>query len=305
MTAGRGPLFAASIAAAVLLLSPLPSSAWGREGHEIIGIIAAHYLTPAARGRIDALLGADRSGLTRNTGIASESTWADRYRDSDRRGGARRYRRTREWHYVDIELAAPDLGTACFGRPRLAPGVPASKGPADDCIVDKVDEFGAELADPATTRAERLRALQFLLHFVGDLHQPLHCADDHDRGGNDRRVLSPARRAASLHQYWDTVFVEALGRSSGRVANRLIASISARQRRRWSSGAPADWAMQSFRIARSVAYGDLPAADESGRYRLDRRYDAAAINAVRIQLQRAGVRLALLLNRALTPQAPR
>ena len=306
MTTGRRTLFAASLAAAAIaLFAPGCSFAWGSEGHEIVAAIAAHYLTPAARERVDDLLAADQSGLTRSTGIAAEATWADRYRDSDRRRGGSRYRRTREWHYVDIELDAPDLRAACFGRPRLQPGVPASRGPARDCLVDKVDEFRAELSDPATPRAERLRALQFLLHFVGDLHQPLHAGDDHDRGGNAKRVVSPGRRGGNLHYYWDTVFVAALGRSSGGVANRLIAGISPRQRRLWSAGTPEDWAAQSFRVARTVAYGDLPPADAAGRYRLGRRYEAAATAAVRIQLERAGVRLARLLNDAFAPRTER
>ena len=271
--------------------------AWGDEGHEVIGLIAAHYLTPVARQRVDALLSTDRSGLTRGTGIAVEATWADRYRDSDR--GGERYRRTHRWHYVDLELNSDDLRVACYGEPALPRGMPASRGPARDCIVDKVVEFEGELAARATSPAERLRALQFLLHLVGDLHQPLHCSDDHDRGGNDERVAIRGHRIMRLHGAWDSAFVRRLGRSPSLVAAALIGRITPAERRRWSAGTPALWALQSHAVAVRVAYGELPQSGPGGVYRLDRRYVAAATTAVRRQLERAGVRLAALLNAAL------
>ena len=288
---------AALLAAAALLpAQPRPAFAWGSEGHRIVGLIALHYLQPAVRRRVEAILATDDSGLVRGSGIAAESTWADRYRDSDRDRGGARYRRTRQWHYADIERRAPDLRRACFGERPLPPGEPASRGPADDCVIDKVRQFNLELAQPTTTPAERLRALQFLLHFVGDLHQPLHCGDDHDRGGNDERTVVPGARAGSLHHDWDTTFVAALGRSPERVAARLVRSISPAERRAWSRGTVADWAMQSHRLADRVAYGRLPRPGADGRYRLDDAYLAAAESTVRIQLQRAGLRLARLLN---------
>ncbi len=290
-------LRAALLAAAALVLAqPRPARAWGAEGHRIVGLIAQHYLRPAVRRRVDAILATDHSGLVRGTGIAAESTWADRYRDSDRDRRGARYLRTRQWHYIDLERRAPDLRRACFGERPLPPGEPASRGPADDCVVDKVRQFDQELAQPATSAAERLRALQFLLHFVGDLHQPLHCSDDHDRGGNDERVLVAGARAGSLHHAWDTTFVAALGRSPERVAADLIRGISPADRRVWSGGTVADWAMQSHRVAERIAYGRLPRPDAGGRYRLDAAYVTASKGAVRVQLQRAGLRLARLLN---------
>lgn len=267
---------------------PRDALAWGDEGHEIIGLIAAQALRPDVRERVAALLATDHSGLTRGTGIAVQSTWADRYRNL--------HPRTGRWHYVNLELRRPDLRTACFGERPLPPGVAASRGPAKDCVVDKVRQFNRELAAAATAPAERLRALQFLLHLVGDLHQPLHCADDHDRGGNDERTLIAGRPAGSLHHDWDTVFVAKLGRSPQRVAARLVRRISPAERRRWSAGTPADWALQSHAVAVRIAYGMLPRPDARGRYRLDAAYVAAATAATRSQLERAGVRLAALLN---------
>jgi hypothetical protein len=287
--------------AALLLAALLPTAAhaWGDEGHEVIGLIAEHFLTPTARRRVDALLATDGSRLTPDASIASETTWADRFRDSDRTAGGARYRATREWHFVDIELRDRDLDAACYGHPALPRPVAASAAPAHRCIVDQIMAFRAELADPAVPAAERLAALQFLLHFIGDLHQPLHASDDHDRGGNDKHVAASGFARGTLHQYWDSVFVSRLGENSAAVAQRLSAEITPAERADWSRGTVADWAMQSFLLGRSLAYGQLPQADAAGGYDLPPAYVDAATEATRLQLERAGVWLAVVLNAAL------
>jgi hypothetical protein len=272
-----------------------PVWAWGDEGHEVIALIAQSRLDPTARKNLEALLAADTDTLTAPN-IAEAAIWADKYRDSDRNGARQN---TRLWHFVDLELSAPDLDRACFGRPALPAGTLASNGPAQDCVVDKIDEFAAELANPSTGRSERVVALKFLLHLVGDLHQPLHASDDHDRGGNDKRVSAAGMRAETLHHYWDTDFVEQLGPDPQQIATKLMAHISAADARDWGQGNPADWAMQSFKVAKDDAYGQLPALDEVGKYRLTDTYVAMADRDVALQLSKAGVRLALLLNRAL------
>jgi len=284
---------------ALILLAPPAAHAWGDEGHEIVALIAWNYLQPPVRARVAQLLARDASGLVADRGIAAEATWADRFRDADRGGTGLHYAATREWHFVDIELADHDLDAACFGHPALPNAVDASEGPAHACIVDKIEQFRRELADPHRSDLERLIALQFLLHLLGDLHQPLHASDNHDRGGNLERVEAPGYRAGNLHYYWDSVFVERLGENSAAAAEALIADISPGLEREWRGGSVADWAMQSFEIARKVAYGELPAADSAGRYRLSEPYVRDATAAVRLQLERAGVRLATLLNSAL------
>lgn len=286
----------------LLLARPVTGRCWGDEGHEIVGRIAAHYLKPQVRSRVAAILAEDRTGLTRSTGIPEESTWADKFRDSDRDTTRIRYGQTNQWHFIDIEIDAPAVDAACFQHPPLAPGGNASEGPAADCILDKIDEFAAELHSRRTSPEERRLALQYLLHFVGDLHQPLHAADHHDRGGNDVHVKAADEPAGNLHHYWDTVFVRRLGASSDAVARRLIAGISPRQRRDWSSGSTRAWTKQSFEIGRSHVYGGLPAAaaPAGSDLALDDAYVSDAQRIVARQLQRAGLRLARLLNRALS-----
>jgi hypothetical protein len=181
------------------MTAPCPAFAWGDEGHEIIALIAEHYLDSAARAKMAMLLAADTDTLTAHN-IASEATWADKYRDSDRFTTKIRYQETRLWHFVDIELSEPDILSACFGHPPLPSGVPASEGPPRTCVVDKIDQFAAELGNPATAAPEQLLALKFLLHFVGDLHQPLHAADDHDAGGTKKIVAAGGLHSGNLQQ---------------------------------------------------------------------------------------------------------
>jgi hypothetical protein len=273
--------------------------AWGDEGHQIVALIAQHYLDARVELRVQALLASDRSALVSGSSMASEATWADRYRDADRDADRRHYEQTRQWHYVDIELSSPNLARACFAHPALPPATPASAGPAEDCVVDKIDQFEAELRNPRTSPDERRLALQFLLHLVGDVHQPLHASDDRDQGGNRKRVSARGMHAGNLHHYWDTEFVRLLGEEPQSVSQRLLARISASDIEAWQRGSPADWARESFWLAKAVSYGALPPADGGGRYRLSAGYVRDAITAVQLQLSRAGVRLAAVLNRDL------
>jgi hypothetical protein len=276
--------------------------AWGDKGHEIVGLIAQHYLTPTVRRKVDAIIAQDRSGLaTTDTGeaIADESTWADEYLDADDR--RLHYIATRNWHFVDLERSGADMSAACFGRATLPPGIPASAGPANDCVVDKIEEFEAELANPRTPPPERLMALQFLLHFVGDLHQPLHASDDHDRGGNSKHVTLAGMGSGNLHAFWDSQFVEALGTEPQAVANSLTTRITAAEKAAWETGTAEQWAMDSYSVSKQTAYGALSSPRPDGVYGLTASYEAKAKTAVADQLSKAGVRLALLLNRALGP----
>jgi hypothetical protein len=281
--------------------APTPAAAWGDEGHRITALVADHFLEPAVRAKIEAMLAADIDDLTAHD-IASEATWADRYRDSDRggsQGSQERYRGTREWHYVNIEIDGPDLARACFEHPLLPAGAPASRGPAHACIVGKIDQFAAELADGETNADERLVALKFLLHLVGDVHQPLHAADDHDAGGNSKRISAGGLGAGNLHELFDIELVEHLGTDPQQIASYLISRVSDRKWREWSRGSAAAWAMQSFEIARDHAYARLPPPASDRSYRLPPAYIEQETRDVAVQLSKAGVRLAFVMNDAL------
>ena len=298
--------FAATTLAALCVIACVPFAsqpalAWGDEGHEVVALIADHYLEPGVRAKVQSLLGGDRTRLTPDKGIAAEATWADKFRDSDR--GTKKpvhYNATRNWHYVDLEIGAtPDLVSACFGQPALPAGTPASNGPASDCIVDKINEFSAELRQPHLGTKERRLALQFLLHLVGDIHQPLHASDARDQGGNEKTVAGLGLTSSSLHAAWDTDFVTRLGNDAATVATQLISRIAPTDQARWSTGTPADWAQESYETARDHAYGKLPPPTSPNHYTLTSAYVDDATTVCATQLSKAGVRLAHVLNEGL------
>ena len=281
------------LAAALMTICALPGSAlaWGREGHAVVAQIARGYLTPKAAAAVDALLATDTDTLT-PPDLGARASWADAWRKD--------HRQTTEWHFVDIELEHPDLAGACFGFPASA--TPASTGPEKDCVVGRLEAFEKELADPKTDAAERLLAFKFVLHFVGDLHQPLHAADNEDRGGNCVPLALGGPRTVNLHSYWDTVVVEAIEPDADKLAATLAAQITAADRKAWEKGDARTWAMESFAVAKSSVYtiGSKPGcASDAAPVALPSGYDQAAQAAVALQLKKAGVRLALALNRAL------
>src|SRR5262249_12580125 len=125
------------------------AAAWGDEGHEIVGVIAYGFLKPAARQKVDALLAADRDRLTAPD-FVSRTTWADKFRDSDRHSTKIHYNATHNWHFVDTELDDGNMDAACHQHPPLPAGTVASVGPAEACVVDKITQFAAELRSPST-----------------------------------------------------------------------------------------------------------------------------------------------------------
>ena len=312
---------------ALLGWQPPESWAWGPEGHRIIALIADQALqtqAPAVHSKIAEILATDKSNEWTKTDIASEATWADALREKSPEGRVA----STKWHYVKLDPDNPDLSKACFGRPALPPLRPASHGPSDNCVVDKIAQFTKELREPDTLASERLMALQFLLNLVGDIHDPLYVIDHDDQNGQCVAVLPPGGKApVRLNTYWDdTLVAEAAGRDPVKAAHQLTAGLAPGELEKWSGGAPEEWAQQSYGVAKSVVYefpaqpGPLPAprphagegrvgaptpkgaprtaADSCGPialYRLDTAYRNRAIAAVKEQLSKAGIRLAFLL----------
>jgi hypothetical protein len=307
-----------------LILGCGPCLAWGNEGHEIIGTVAAGILereSPDTLKRVNAILKRDKDDLTDHD-IASEATWADAFRESS--PTARQA--TRQWHFVDIDFDSPDINKACFGN--VEASAPASEGLPNDCVVHKIDGFKAELADPDTPQKEQLLALKFLLHFVGDVHQPLHAATHidpdtktEDAGGNCVGILhGNATVPVRLHSYWDTALVQkAVGKDVDTAADKVSALLTNPNVGKWSGGTASDWAKESFQIAKAKVYGgvidkepeqtDFMFTDRHGEpdarcgpskvFRTDADYDTRGKATVKEQLAKAGLRLARLLQEAL------
>ncbi|MES1954435.1 nuclease S1 [Salinisphaera hydrothermalis EPR70] len=265
------------------------AQAWGPQGHALIADIAAAHLQPAVRAEVSSLLAAE--GHHRLDEIAS---WPDAIRHDRPRTG--------RWHYVDIPLDAA--------------GYKASRDcPHDHCVVARIPYFAHILGDRSASQRQRIEALKFLVHFVGDVQQPMHAEDHDDKGGNDVRLTYFGHRT-NLHRIWDSGIVDhALDlhvRSDYSIdygptraaATRLDRQITPREREQWTRGinsrhlnaAAIRWANQAHRLARRVAYGDLPAPP---RRHWSETYQQQAWPVVRRQLERGGVRLAAVLNTTL------
>jgi len=266
--------------AVALVIAAAPSSAlaWGKEGHAVVAQIARQYLSPKALSAVDALLAADAADTLTEPDMASRAAWADAWRNS--------HRETAPWHFTDIEIDGSNTADAACAN--------------DDCLTRRLALFAAQLASKDASAADRILALKFVLHFAGDLHQPLHLSDNHDKGGNCV-YLSRGGARANLHHYWDTVVVETMGKDADTVASDLYFAITPSQLKAWRKGDVNSWAVESHQVARAVVYtlGSQPGCSSGLRYDLSADYDAAALKAAKVQLQRAGVRLAVLLNDAL------
>lgn len=250
------------VLALALCASVSPLAAWGPTAHRVIGQIATDHLGDAARREVRALLG---------TSLAEASTWADEVRDDPR------WEWLDPYHFVNLDPAV--------GR--------FERCPQRGCLVDGLERAIERLRDPGASRSERAVALRQLVHFAGDLHQPLHVSHAEDRGGNQIDV-EWFGQPASLHWVWDTGIVRvALGRSWSGIAAQLEADQLAdgAREREWRSGTIRDWVHESYRLSVEVVYPSL--AD--GR-RLGREYAATHAKLVETQLAKAGIRLAWLLD---------
>ena len=265
-----------TIAAALLAILGLtgPALAWGSEGHRIAAEIAEQYLEPTTARQVRELL-----ALENETTLAGVSSWADHIR-GQRRDTAR-------WHYVNIPIRPP-AGTSA--------GYDASRDcPRGDCVVAAIEQFTATLRDKSASPGDRLEALKFVVHFVADVHQPLHCADNGDRGGNDVHVLFLGRHT-TLHAVWDTAILAPAVQGDERgYALRLFRSIAPADLARWQSGTAADWATESHKIAPAKIYGEMQYEPRT----LELFWESELLPVVNEQLEKAGVRLAALLNAAL------
>jgi S1/P1 Nuclease len=254
--------------AAVLawILSARLAFGWGTEGHRLVVRIADGMLTPAARAEVARLLAPGES-------LIALANWADDVRASRKE--------TEPWHFIDIPIdsAGLDMKRDC---------------PPAGCVISKIAEFRKVWTNPAANPASRREALLFLVHFVGDLHQPLHCANNHDKGGNDVRVVFLGE-STNLHAVWDHVLLSHMP-DEEHVFASISRMLTAERVAEWSRGTTEQWADESFHVAQRVVYGDLPRASFGGTISLGEAYQQTAEPVVRDQIAKAGVRLAAILN---------
>jgi hypothetical protein len=274
------------LAVVVTLLSSIELlHAWGAQGHRLVGLIAAERLTPAAAKQVAWLL----DGQT----LADVSSWADTLTSDQVQ--------TASWHYLNIP---PDA----FGYDRdrdcpKQPGVTAAGSRSDrwrDCVVDRISYWEERLGDAKLDRADRATALKFIVHFIGDLHQPFHALGV-GRGGNDIKVRvfgeancsnDPAKpNPCNLHSVWDGRLIFRRGLDDAAYLGELKKLIVAKRFGSQPAGTPAQWAEQSFRLAKEA----LVKPDTN----IDEGYYRRHITVIDERLSLGGVRLAAELNRIL------
>lgn len=278
--------------AAILVLSAQAALAWGPQGHRTIGAIADRLLTPGAHAAVRQLLEDDRDKFGNPSGrttLESVSEWADELHGTP---AARP-----SWHYDDVPI--------CGNEEK------ARYCPEGQCNTEQLKRLTGVLGDARAPVRERNEALKWVVHLVGDIHQPLHAADNADHGGNLVLVALEGVRTRgreNLHRAWDSDLVQLVLN----VRNRqqpprdidALAGEAANLERQVGQGTPDSWARESNNLARNVAYhypgfacNSLPA----GIVVLDGAYldDAGVVVSERLLL--GGARLAKLLNSTLAP----
>jgi len=257
------PLVVTVAAPGALFVCQPYAHGWGDKGHRIVAIIADAHLTEHSREEI-------RKLLPLETTLADAAVWPDeegrRITDFDR------------LHYVSIpdDTNGYDQERDCKAR---------------DCMVEALNWFISVVADSKAPTNVRRIALRYVVHLVGDMHQPLHAGRRVDRNGTDITV-SYRGQTNTLHLFWDIDLVEMVEGSIDEVAKALAGSVSTEERTSWQSGNPEAWTNESFKLSRSYAYNLGESTD------LSDDYVAAALPVVRRRLVQAGVRLSWLLNNA-------
>ena len=242
---------------------------WWDLGHRIVARLADLRLTPHTRDAVRDILDGQS--------MADASVWADNIKN---------YRHDADpLHYVNIPLHATAYA-------------PSKHCPNGRCIIAAIERDQRVLADPATSRDDRAEALRFLIHFMGDLHQPLHDADNSDRGGNQREVTFLGH-ATNLHKVWDGELIDSSAGDQEEYYGYLRRRMGSFDLAALERGTVVDWAMEGHRIAVENAYGRIPRGERIGRAYVD-----ANRPVIDRQLIAAGVRLAKVLNEALVSYRP-
>ena len=282
------------------LIRPFSAHAWWETGHQVIGRLAAFRLTPAARTRVAQILNVPDSPEAVSDALAEACIWADHYRTENKT--------TAPWHFIDLALQdqKTDIPKRCEN---------------DDCVTGRIRLFAAQLSaktTPQNSRWSDLDALRFLIHFVGDIHQPLHAVSNADQGGNCERLDPPVRKAKNLHALWDGEIVNSLGEGEKALTadlDREIQRWSPSRQKSFAGGNPDDWAWESHLLSRKFVYKRLripkepiefpascteaPTELTARTWRIQGAYVEAMQPVVRLQIEKAGLRLARLLNESL------
>jgi S1/P1 Nuclease len=246
------------------LAASSPSWGWGNTGHRICGEIAQSRISGKTAAEIEMILG--------KQGLAEMATWPDEQRSNPESFWQKD---ANPWHYVTL----PD------GK---QPSEMVS--PAEGDALTALERFASITRDRQKPRNERALALRFVIHIIGDLHQPLHVGNGNDRGGNDTKVTWFGEQS-NLHSVWDSGMVDRQGLSFTEYSRRLEQRLSAEQTVSWWDARPQTWIAESAAI-RTGLYppaGEQPVA-------LGYKYQFEHLPTVETRLLQSGVRVAAYLD---------
>lgn len=261
MSAFERTFFAVTLFVSTTLLSSSPALGWGQTGHRVTGAIAEKYLSPLSQAALKDLL--PRGSL------AQASTYADEMRSDP----STFWRKTASpWHYVTV----PE------GQNYVNVGAPV-EGDA----VTALSHFKSVLLNDASTAEKKRLALRFIVHIIGDLHQPLHAGNGTDRGGNDEK-LQFFWHDSNLHRVWDSEMLDQRKMSYTEWTEQLNRQITPQNIRQWASVDPFVWIQESIEI-RDTIY-----PEEGAELSYDYLYNHLPIATERLQM--AGIRIAMYLN---------
>jgi hypothetical protein len=264
----------------LLCVMTLLGGGWGEAGHRTCGVIAAARLTPTTTKAVEALLG-DRT-------LATAGTWADEVRKNPS------YDWAKPLHYVNVPVGATSID--------LARDCPPDEKGHGVCVLGGIERFSAVLRDNQEPPESKVEALLFLIHFIEDLHQPLHVSYAKDRGGNMITVSFLGKPGANLHRVWDTDMIEQKLKQSSegdwmRYAIAMRDGLTDEQACGYqATDDPMAWAQESLAITGQI-YKDLPTATGN----IDAEYMNRWMPVVEERLRAAGVRLAMHLNAIFDP----
>jgi len=248
-------------------LSTTPAQAWTAFGHRLVARLAQTQLAPSTQAELASVL-----ALEPSADLVSIASWPDEIRDEPR------FRDTGPFHYVNIH----DSGCRY---------VAAQDCPQGACIVEALPRFAAILGDRNQSPQARLEALKFVVHLVGDVHQPLHAGNRDDRGGNQFQIQIDGR-GSNLHAVWDYNILNSSGLRLKTYAARLAPQVAS------TSAGPIDakaWAEASCKVLDRVgAYPKRPG-------KLPEGYLQRMQPAVEAQIVLAAKRLAVVLDQAMAP----
>ncbi|MGK6354537.1 S1/P1 nuclease [Sphingomonas sp. DT-207] len=270
--------------AAILGFGAAPARAYWEYGHETVASIAYRNVSPRVQAEIRRLL-AKQALLETPTcparTIEQASVWADCVKTL-----GPRFSYAYNWHYQNVDVCKPfELKRNC---------------PDGNCVSAQIERDVKLLKDKSVPVRERVMALAFLVHFVGDLHMPLHAGDRGDLGGNRARAAygDYITERLNLHTIWDGYLAE----RAISTPPSLVRAYSTEERAAMQGGSVEDWSRDSWQVARDVAYGSAygdPCAEAPQRAKLDQATIEKLIPPARDQIVKGGLRLARLLEEAL------